>query len=119
MELRSQLEQQGAAVEGVIPDSRDRQHRGRQLRPRNPLAGNKANAESGAPWQGWTPDPARPEDKPWIEWMNDSRFQGKDLIKQAAADLKQRERGRERTRATAGRGRAPTLSPQGTVAEGG
>jgi hypothetical protein len=79
------------------------------------------------PWQGWAPDPARPDEKPWIQWMNDPHFQGKALMKQAGNDLKQRqrqrereaERGRERERKHKPSPRHQTLSPQGTVAEGG
>ncbi|KAJ3496716.1 hypothetical protein NLG97_g2458 [Lecanicillium saksenae] len=83
------------------------------------LAGKAVDPATAAPWQEWTPDPAHPDNKPWTDWMNDSRFHGKALIKQAATDLKEKERGRERARVVPGRGRTATQSPQGTVAEGG
>ncbi|KAJ4017871.1 hypothetical protein NW752_001776 [Fusarium irregulare] len=83
------------------------------------LEDKRASVASDTPWKDWTPDPARPDEKPWIEWMNDSRFTGKALMKQAGADLKETERGREKARTTTRKGRPPTLSPRGTVAEGG
>jgi len=60
------------------------------------------------PWADWKPDPKNPDEKPWIQWMNDKKFN-------PALD---EERGRQ-AYPLRKRGNSRDPSPKATVAEGG
>jgi hypothetical protein len=76
-----------------------------------------ARDEPQEPWQNWEPDAAKPDEKPWIAWMNNEELGGKQAQRKATEQLK--ERGR-----TMGFSKQHSLrrregSSKGTVAEGG
>jgi len=73
--------------------------------PSGSRSGSDGTSDSDAsPWLNWKPDPNKPDEKPWIQWMNEKKFN---------PALEQRA-GRD---AYPVRKRSP--SPRATVAEGG
>jgi len=77
-----------------------------------PPGGEHTNSKSTAedqlsPWLNWKPDPNHPDAKPWIQWLNDKKFNSNFDEKSGKYMYPVRKRGKS----------AP--SPRATVAEGG
>ncbi|KAI0416118.1 hypothetical protein F5X98DRAFT_201104 [Xylaria grammica] len=83
--------------------------------PMNTPKAAEDGSDLSQPWLTWKPDPAKPDEKPWIKWMNDEKYNqnvdGKQLSQSEVEEL----RGRPFAYPT----RKRTGSIQATIAEGG
>ncbi|KAI0876306.1 hypothetical protein GGS24DRAFT_514258 [Hypoxylon argillaceum] len=73
------------------------------------------NPDLSRPWLTWKPDPAKPDEKPWLKWMNDEKYNLNVNEKQRSQPEVEELRGRLVAYPT----RKRSGSTQATIAEGG